>query len=166
MNNELCLKDTFNGLHYTDIMGWGQGELVGPHLGQGIARGWECWPWQAEGYSSGVEMRIYSISPPKTVCAWWRAESFGRWLCLSEQRKNNPQSYGVSTVPKGWMAVSMTRTAQSGILGDLPDVISLTSHGGSALWTWFPMPYHFWDQYWKKWRKTRTYGALLKWGLH
>jgi hypothetical protein len=79
---------------------------------------------------------------------------FCEWLkiCLHDMLKktlkNNPQSYSVSAVPKGWMAVGfLSWTAPSGIPGDLSEVIvALPSMG--ALLGGPIIPPHSWDQKW------------------
>jgi hypothetical protein len=47
----------------------------------------ERWHWCSEAcssYSPGVVDADYSLSPPKTVCAWWKATSYERWACCAE----------------------------------------------------------------------------------
>jgi len=64
-------------------------------------------------HSPGAVDADYSLSPPETVCAWWRATSYEWWPCCAEHsgskgvylEKQSP-IYGVSVVPKGWMSVS------------------------------------------------------------
>jgi len=60
------------------------------HLsGQGDVPGSSCY-WEVTLvvpgglYSPGVVDTDYSLFPPKTICAWWTATSYGRWPCCAE----------------------------------------------------------------------------------
>jgi len=40
--------------------------------------------WGGSSYSPGAVDADYSLSPLKTVCAWWRATSYKWWPCCAE----------------------------------------------------------------------------------
>jgi len=62
----------------------GQGESSGPYLGHWVTEGWHWWPEGGSSYSPGAVDADYSLSPPKTVCACWKATSSDRWPCCAE----------------------------------------------------------------------------------
>jgi len=44
--------------------------------------------WRGFSYSPGVIDAVYSLSTPKTVCAWWTAISYKRWPCYAEHSRS------------------------------------------------------------------------------
>ena len=54
----------------------GQGELARPYCGHRVTETGHWWPEEVSSYSPGVVDVSYRLSPPKTVCAWWRATSY------------------------------------------------------------------------------------------
>jgi len=60
----------------------GQGESARLYQGHHVTKRRYWWP--EESYSPGVVDVDYSLSPSKTVCAWWRATTYDRWPCCAE----------------------------------------------------------------------------------
>ena len=48
----------------------GQGESAGPYRGHLVTERGHWWPEESSSYSAGAVDADYSLSPPKTVCAW------------------------------------------------------------------------------------------------
>ena len=63
---------------------WGQGESAGPYWGHRVTERWHRWPKEGSSYSPRVVDADYSLSPPKTVRAWWTATTYEWWPCCAE----------------------------------------------------------------------------------
>jgi hypothetical protein len=123
---------------------------VGPDMGQptGVtAEGWWFWSNKSAAiFPRDDKCIIHSLFTPKTVCAWWRAITYGRWLCAEHSRskgvnlqKQSP-TYGVSAVPMGWMAVG--ESVVNGALWDTRQppscIVALPSMGALLGGLFFP----------------------------
>jgi len=63
----------------------GQGESAGPYRDHRVTERGHWWRDEGSRYSPGTVDVNYSLSPPKTVCALWRATSYKWWPCCAEQ---------------------------------------------------------------------------------
>ena len=54
------------------------------HRGHRVTGRGHRWPEKGSSYSPGAVDADYSLSPPKTICAWWRATSYEWWPCCAE----------------------------------------------------------------------------------
>jgi len=70
------------------LIDWGQGESVGPYRGHRVTKRGHLWPEEGSNYSPGAVDADYSLSPPKTICAWWRATSYEWWPCCAEHSRS------------------------------------------------------------------------------
>ena len=91
---------------------WGQGESAWLYRGHRFNESWHWWSEKGSSYSPGASDADYSLPLPETTCACWRAASYGWWPNSAGHSgseevnlENNPQSYLVSAMSKGWMAV-------------------------------------------------------------
>jgi len=73
---------------FSSLRDRGQGESDGPQRGHCVTKRWHWWPEKGSSYSPGVTDAEYSLSPPKTVCARWRAISYERWPCHTEHSRS------------------------------------------------------------------------------
>jgi len=73
---------------YSYSLSWGQGEAAGSYQGHHVTKRWHWWPEEGSSYSPGVVDANYSLSAPRTVCAWWRATSYERWPCCAEHSRS------------------------------------------------------------------------------
>jgi hypothetical protein len=89
----------------------------------------------------GLQMWMYSLSPPKTICAWWRAAPYEMrpclcrrlWISRNKTSKTIPNlTEWAPFLQNEWQWVSLSWMMRCGIPGDLPDVLSLTRHGASS----------------------------------
>jgi len=68
----------------TKQAGWGQEESAGPYRGHFVTERQHWFSKEGSSYSLGAADADYSLSLPKTICAWWRATSYKMWLCCAE----------------------------------------------------------------------------------
>jgi len=80
-----CLKSL---LYQVWRKGWGHGELARLYQGYCVTKRGHWWPEYGSSYSPGAVDMDYSLSPPKTICAWWRAPTYEWWPCCAEHNRS------------------------------------------------------------------------------